>query len=146
MMAGSNVPHGTSEASVMKSLMTLLMFAFVLASVEAQDWVGFHGLERQGVGPSPLSALNWSSGVKTAWKTGVPGLGFSSPVVAGDRIYLTTAYHTEGGLFMRFTSSDDVISTATVFLLTLVGWGTLAVSLVLPKLDGPCAPSHRLSR
>jgi outer membrane protein assembly factor BamB len=64
----------------------------LLGPVFAQDWPGFHGFERQGV--SFGSSIEWSNAMDVSWKTQVPGFGFSSPVVHGDKIYLTTAYET----------------------------------------------------
>ena len=81
----------------MKSCIYSLVLAFVLSSADAQDWAGFHGLTCQGVGLTPSPALDWSAGMRTVWTTDIPGLGFSSPIVAGDKIYLTTAYQTEKG-------------------------------------------------
>lgn len=69
--------------------------------VAAHDWPGFHGLQHQGVSPLPTSASDWSRGVSPVWKTRVPGLGFSSPVVLGNRIYLTTAYETSRGTVIK---------------------------------------------
>lgn len=40
------------------------------------------------VGDAPVT---WSSTENVAWKTEIPGLGHSSPIVWGDRIFLTTA-------------------------------------------------------
>lgn len=34
--------------------------------------------------------LNWSMEKNVKWKTGIPGLGWSSPIVWGDRIFLTS--------------------------------------------------------
>jgi len=57
------------------------------------DWPSFRGPLASGIsegGPSPTS---WSveRSEKILWKTPVPGLGHSSPVIWGDRVFVTTA-------------------------------------------------------
>jgi outer membrane protein assembly factor BamB len=53
-----------------------------------QDWPGFRGPTGQGVASAKLP-VTWSTQENVAWKTPLPGPGASSPVVFGDRIYLT---------------------------------------------------------
>ncbi len=62
----------------------------------AQDWRQFRGPDGQGHadGASGLP-VQWSESANVAWKAAVPGRGWSSPVVAHDRVWLTTAI-TEG--------------------------------------------------
>jgi outer membrane protein assembly factor BamB len=57
------------------------------------DWPYWRGPAADGmaVGDAPL---NWSNTQNVAWKTDIPGLGNSSPVLWGDQIFLTTAIPT----------------------------------------------------
>lgn len=48
-------------------------------------------MERQGHSGSALAPLQWSTSEHVAWRTPIPGLGHSSPIVSGDTVYLTTA-------------------------------------------------------
>ncbi len=54
------------------------------------DWAHWRGPEGTGVarGDAPLK---WSPTENVAWKIAIPGKGHSSPVVWGDKIFLTTA-------------------------------------------------------
>jgi hypothetical protein len=52
------------------------------------DWPQFRGA-RQGVSLESSLPVEWSSGSGVAWKTPLPGPGHSSPIVSGDRIFLT---------------------------------------------------------
>ncbi|MEZ5402015.1 MAG: PQQ-binding-like beta-propeller repeat protein [Bryobacteraceae bacterium] len=61
------------------------------AAAMAEDWPGFRGPGGQGVSAEPALPLEWSDTKNVVWKTAVPGRGWSSPSVAGDRIWLTTA-------------------------------------------------------
>jgi outer membrane protein assembly factor BamB len=49
--------------------------------------------------------LEWSEAKNVAWKTAVPGLGWSSPVVADGRVWLTTAVE-QGGISLRVLAFD----------------------------------------
>jgi outer membrane protein assembly factor BamB len=57
------------------------------------DWPSFRGLDAAGVSdgyPTPVS-FNAERSENILWKTRIPGLGHSSPVIWGDRIYVTSA-------------------------------------------------------
>ena len=57
---------------------------------EEGDWLQFLGNDGRGVamGTAPVS---WSHDENVKWRTELPGRGWSSPVIAGGRIYLTAA-------------------------------------------------------
>ena len=57
------------------------------------DWPYWRGpnVDGMAVGDAPL---DWSDTKNVKWKTEIPGLGNSSPVIWGDRIFLTTAIPT----------------------------------------------------
>ncbi len=72
--------------------------AFTLAAVtligpaaHAQDWPAFRGPTGQGHSAELGLPLEWSESDNIAWKTPVPGRGWSSPVVVKGRVWLTTA-------------------------------------------------------
>lgn len=79
----------------------LLSFVLLTPSGVSQDWLGFHGLERQGVASEASRHIDWSGGLDTNWKVPLPGFGYSSPVVMREGIYLTTAYETQKGKNLR---------------------------------------------
>ena len=57
----------------------------------AQDWPEFRGPTGQGHSSERGLPLEWSESRNVAWKIPVPGNGWSSPVVGGGRVWLTTA-------------------------------------------------------
>lgn len=59
------------------------------------DWPRFRGPTGQGLAPDARPPLRWSADENVAWKTPIPGEGWSSPVVLGNRVFLTAA--TDGG-------------------------------------------------
>ena len=79
----------------------LLPLLFLVSSGVAQDWLGFHGLERQGVASEAARQVDWSGQIDTNWSVSIRGFGYSSPVVTQDGIYLTTAYETQKGKSLR---------------------------------------------
>lgn len=68
---------------------------FVLAACLAQpgdddNWPGWRGPTSNGVAKGD-AVLEWSETKNIIWKKAVPGRGHSSPVVVGQRVFLTTA-------------------------------------------------------
>ena len=82
----------------------LMTAAAATATVRAQDWPRFRGPTGQGVTSEKDLPLTWSPTEHVAWKVPVPGEGWSSPIVFGDRVYLTTA--TDGGQSARVVAID----------------------------------------
>lgn len=68
------------------------------------DWPQFRGPDGQGHAGQCGLPLRWSETDNVRWKVPVPGRGWSSPVVLGDRIWITTA--TDSGRSLRAVSID----------------------------------------
>jgi len=69
-----------------------LLFALIFAgnSARAEDWPEFRGPGGQGISRATELPLRWSATENVVWRQSLPGLGWSSPVTAGGRIFLTT--------------------------------------------------------
>ncbi len=65
--------------------------AFAQASAGREDWPQFRGPGGQGQSSEVGLPIQWSESKNVAWKVPVPGRGWSSPVVARGRVWLTTA-------------------------------------------------------
>jgi outer membrane protein assembly factor BamB len=61
------------------------------AALPAENWPCFRGPTRQGNSAETGLPLKWSADENVAWKTAIPGEGWSSPIVWGERIFVTTA-------------------------------------------------------
>jgi hypothetical protein len=59
-----------------------------------ENWPQFRGPNGDGVATTADPPIHWSETRNVAWKVRLPGRGRSSPVVLGNRIWLTTAYET----------------------------------------------------
>ncbi|MGB0714758.1 MAG: PQQ-binding-like beta-propeller repeat protein [Phycisphaerae bacterium] len=68
----------------------ILAVTFLCASVsDAGDWSRFRGPDGSGVIQGPELPASWSSKSNLKWRTPLPGKGVSSPIVVGNRVYLT---------------------------------------------------------
>ena len=56
----------------------------------AQEWTRFRGPNGTGISDSTTIPLDWTE-ADYNWKTELPGLGHSSPVIWGDRVFLLSA-------------------------------------------------------
>jgi outer membrane protein assembly factor BamB len=72
---------------------TLLLFAVGFAlftlSAGAVDWPNFRGAKSSGVSTDKGLPLKWNEKENLVWKTALPGPGASSPIVWGDRVFVT---------------------------------------------------------
>lgn len=73
--------------------MRRLVIAFVFVSsplAHAEDWPSWRGPRLDGTSAETSAPVEWSANKNIAWKTPIPGVGHSSPIVLGDRVFLTT--------------------------------------------------------
>ena len=84
-------------------LTTLVLLGGRAAS--AQDWPEFRGPGGQGHSAERGLPLEWDETHNVAWKTPLPGLGWSSPVVSGGRVWITTAIE-QRGVSLRLMAFD----------------------------------------
>src|SRR5687768_18586026 len=67
----------------------------------ARYWSRWRGPSGQGIVKSGKYTDKWSPTEHVKWKSAVPGRGHSSPIVWGDRIFLTTEYDDGARLSMQ---------------------------------------------
>ena len=78
------------------SSLCVLCVLCVDTHLKAEDWPQFRGPGGQGHSTERGIPLDWSETRNVVWKTPVPGTGWSSPIVAADKIWLTTATERDG--------------------------------------------------
>ena len=61
----------------------------------AEDWPGWRGPRGDGTSLEKDVPVRWSASENIVWKSPVPGYGHSSPVVSGNRIFVTTCIEKE---------------------------------------------------
>jgi outer membrane protein assembly factor BamB len=74
----------------MRSIFLLPAASLTLVAADT-DWPQFRGPTGQGLSAAKDVPVEWDASKNVAWKVEVPGSGWSSPVLAGGRIYLTSA-------------------------------------------------------
>lgn len=107
--------------------MTRLKLAFLLALVFAHsngpaaatqagdNWPSFRGVRASGVSTGGEIPAKWDveKGENILWRTDIAGLGLSSPIIWGDKLFITTAVaeagpaKLEAGLYGRIDAADD---------------------------------------
>ena len=78
------------KLTVLMVLMVLFAILIGAGRIFAQDWPGWRG-DGRGISPEKNLPLKWSEGEGVKWKTPIPGAGHSSPIVWGNRVFVTTA-------------------------------------------------------
>ena len=85
-------------------LLSTLAFLGCAAVASAENWPQFRGPTAQGISAETGLPAKWSATENVAWKTPIPGESWSSPIVWGNRVFVTTA--TEGGASCRVLSLE----------------------------------------
>ncbi len=96
-------------------LQALLLLPVAGKGRDGDNWPSFRGAHAAGVADNQNLPDRWDAAKSTnvKWKTRIPGLAHSSPVVWGDRVFVTTAISSRGGdnfrkgLYGDGTASDD---------------------------------------
>ena len=89
-------------------LLSIFLTTFVVLASDA-NWPQFRGPSASGMGTgSPPAGWNGESGKNVLWKTAIPGLGHSSPVIWGDRIFLTSAVPAAGDSLLKVGLYGDI--------------------------------------
>lgn len=90
---------------------SLVLLLVVCDITLAENWTRFRGPNGQGISSETGLPVKWSSDENIDWKTSIPGKGWSSPVVYGNQIFLTTA--TEDGVSCRIVCVNREDGTIT---------------------------------
>ncbi len=85
-------------------LATCLLLTHTLRAPAEENWPRFRGPTGQGDSTATGLPLHWSDTENIAWKTEIPGDGWSSPIVYGDHIFMTST--TERGKFCHVICVD----------------------------------------
>lgn len=89
---------------------TLLLGFLVCFEVRAQNWPQFRGPGAAGVAEGKKAPVEWDAekSVNVLWKTAIPGLAHSSPIVWANKIFITTAVTSGAKDETRFGLFGDV--------------------------------------
>jgi outer membrane protein assembly factor BamB len=96
-MPGRTLMAGHILKSVLVGLAVVTLAALVSSSPAAQsadagrNWGAWRGPQHTGVSTTANPPLEWSEAKNIKWKVEIPGRGTSSPIVWGNRVYVTSA-------------------------------------------------------
>ncbi|MEO1085267.1 MAG: PQQ-binding-like beta-propeller repeat protein [Acidobacteriota bacterium] len=73
-------------------------------------WPSFRGPSASGVSEGGQTPTTWNveTGENVLWRTAIPGLGLSSPIVWGDKLFITTAVAKSGEADLRVGQYGDI--------------------------------------
>ena len=82
--------------AVLRTL-SLLIFSMLIVCIpvtaqETSSWTHFRGNDLNGISTDTGIPLIWNDSTNIAWKTAIEGKGWSSPVVLGNQVWITTAW------------------------------------------------------
>ena len=78
------------------SMLALILGLFSAVVRSGDNWPQFRGPGGDGIGSGhPPTTWDVETGQNVAWKTPIPGLGHSAPIVWGNRVFVTTAVNAE---------------------------------------------------
>lgn len=75
----------------MRTLLPIVFLTFPLAVVAEEEWTRFRGPNGTGHSKSTGLPTTWGEKSNVVWKTPIHDKGWSSPVVLGNQVWLTTA-------------------------------------------------------
>lgn len=74
----------------MRQFLTFAILFVLVSSTRADDWPQFRGPTGEGLARVERLVTEWGPTKNVEWKAAVPGSGWSSPVIAGGKVFLTT--------------------------------------------------------
>jgi len=74
-----------------RCLLAVLVAAALSAAAAAEDWRQFRGNDATGVAHDDRVPTSWTDTENLAWKIDLPGRGLSSPIVVGDKVFITAS-------------------------------------------------------
>lgn len=107
----ARLPH--HKAAVIL-VVALIVAGDASASAAADDWPQFRGPDGQGHTSATGLPISWSESENITWKTALPGRGWSSPVIADGRIWVTTAMDDQRSLRAVAVDLDSGMVTQDV--------------------------------
>ena len=84
----------------------IAVFVTAGAAVRAENWPQWRGPKNNGISNETNTPTKWSKTENVAWKLPMPGPGGATPVVWGERIFLTSVDKSSGDLLLLCVGTD----------------------------------------
>ena len=118
---------------------TLFAALIVLAPPPSSgsDWPQFRGPDGSGIAERQNLPDRWNvaSGDNILWRAALPGLAHSSPIVWGERVYVTTAVADEGTDVRFGTGNSSIVGSYLVHIgstFIIIGITSIEIKRKLP--------------
>src|SRR5262245_5433111 len=87
-----NIRKVINRCILLRRVGLVCALVFVSATVHGQEiaWPNFRGPNSNPVGANTRLAERWSKTENVEWSLEIPGRGWSSPIVTGGKVYVTT--------------------------------------------------------
>lgn len=84
----------------------ILVAVLFVHTASAEQWPRFRGPNGEGISPATTLPVHWTD-EDYRWKTELPGVGYSSPVVWDNRLFVTSALEEDATQIVRCLSALD---------------------------------------
>lgn len=92
------------------SLLSILSLTSIINVVHSQTWPGFRGPNGDGTSIEKNLPTKWDSVTNVKWKSEVPGIGYSSPIIWNDRLFTVTAMpETQEKVLLCYNSNNGTL-------------------------------------
>ncbi|WP_145178114.1 outer membrane protein assembly factor BamB family protein [Rubripirellula lacrimiformis] len=135
----TNPDSGSSVLRLLTTSAFIATFGFSTLSVAAETWTEFRGPTANGIASAESSVpTEWSPEKNVAFRTPLPGQGWSSPVIADGRIYLSAA----------IPQTETADSNETQYDLSLIILDANSGDLLktVPLMEQTAEKSHRIHK
>jgi hypothetical protein len=124
----------SKESGSRHAMLAVLLTAAMTITAVAENWPAWRGPNGSGICPERKLPLRWSANENVRWRAPLPERGNSTPVVWGDRVFITQALEKQSRrMVMCFDRRDGR-------LLWQSGPAWLEKELTYPD-NPPCSPS-----
>ena len=116
----------------------VVIFAFLLVSVaQGQEWPRFRGPNGQGISNAVTIPIKWTE-KDYNWKVELPVIGHSSPVVWGEKVFITSGNQKDGrGMLLALSVSDGGVLWQKEYALTKYRMNSSnSYATATPAVDG----------
>jgi outer membrane protein assembly factor BamB len=86
--------------------LALSLTLVLLVSAHAQEWPRFRGPNGSGIGQAQGLPVQWTE-KDYRWRVTLPGVGHSSPVINGQRVFITSGDESDGTVHLLCLSTVD---------------------------------------
>jgi outer membrane protein assembly factor BamB len=94
--------------------LSILSLILLLRESVAQDWPQWRGPASNGLSSESGLPVRWSPDENIAWKASLAGIGASSPIIWGDRVFVTSQKGTiplQGGMYPQLARDDQDLAS-----------------------------------